>query len=336
MSDWVPDWVPDWMPHLMSHLMPHLTQRPGLALDAINVACRSHLMEHFGAWHLTVTAASRVSNNVSNSVARRVASHAAHQESPWQQDALMNHEATITSNELVNAPQVSGKLKLLMDRKAKDVLLRHGLLRNEPARLIAKDMVEQLEDLNLVVHRLVLCKAMIQGTISKGGRGMVNQEAFPMKARLPGGILISEQRLEAYRDQLNIEEAQPIDELPKAAVGRDCAGNLVSQSDENIGRIDALKARLDGWQRSLVQDYLDQGLKLSFERARPTPSLTKGGPCCAQRHAPLRACERNATTGATRLAARVATCFATRYATPLQAMCCSRRNMYAAKPAIRQ
>ncbi len=104
--------------------------------------------------------------------------------------------------------------------------------------------------------------------------------------------------------------------LPENAVGRNCAGNPGSQSVANVGRIDALLARHNGWQQSLLQDYGDQGLKLSLEGARPTPSLTKGGPCCALRHATLRACDASAPIGAARLAAQVATCFAPRYAAP--------------------
>jgi hypothetical protein len=74
-----------------------------------------------------------------------------------------------------------------------------------------------------------------------------------MKTPSPGDILIAVKVLEAYRDQLNIEAAHSIAQLPETALGKNYAGNIGSQTIENGGRIDDLITRLNDWRQSLRQ-----------------------------------------------------------------------------------
>jgi hypothetical protein len=74
-----------------------------------------------------------------------------------------------------------------------------------------------------------------------------------MKAPSPGDILIAVKVLEAYRDQLHIEAAHSIVELPETSLGKKYAGDIGSQTIENGGRIDDLITNLNDWRQSLRQ-----------------------------------------------------------------------------------
>lgn len=69
-----------------------------------------------------------------------------------------------------------------------------------------------------------------------------------------GDILIAVKVLEAYRNQLHIEAAHNIVELPETSLGQHYAGRIGSQTIESSGRIDDLIMGLNDWRQSLRQN----------------------------------------------------------------------------------
>jgi hypothetical protein len=74
-----------------------------------------------------------------------------------------------------------------------------------------------------------------------------------MKAPTPNEIRNAVKVLEAYRDQVHIEAAHSIIELPDTSLGVHYAGRIGSQTLEKSGRIDDIITRLNDWRESLRQ-----------------------------------------------------------------------------------
>ena len=80
-----------------------------------------------------------------------------------------------------------------------------------------------------------------------------------MKAPSPGDIIIAVKVLEAFRDQLHIEAACSIIELPETSLGQNYARRIGSQTLEKSGRIEEVITRLNDWKDSLRKN---QGVRV--------------------------------------------------------------------------